>query len=139
MGIPFTIAEAARLIESRKLSPVELVRMLLARIQRIDPVISAFITVTAELALEQARAAEDEIGKGRYRGPLHGIPFGAKDNYETRGILTTGHSKVYASHVPNENAAVIDRLYASGAVLLGKLALHELAHGGPSFDLPWPR
>jgi aspartyl-tRNA(Asn)/glutamyl-tRNA(Gln) amidotransferase subunit A len=137
-SFPRTIAEASRLIRSRALSPIELVRALLERIETIDPVISSFITVTADVALEQARKAESEIAKGMYRGPLHGIPFGAKDNYNTRGILTTGHSKVYERHVPGENAAVIDQLYDSGAVLMGKLALHELAHGGPSFDLPWP-
>ena len=113
-------------------------RGLLQRIEALDPIISSFITITAEQALEQARKAEGEIANGRYRGPLHGIPFGAKDNFETRGIRTTGHSKVYEHHVPRDDAAVIDQLYAAGAVLMGKLALHELAHGGPSFDLPWP-
>ena len=136
--LPRTITEASRLIAARKLSPVELVHALLARIETIDPKIASFITVTAEQALAQAREAESEIAKDRYRGPLHGIPFGAKDNYETRGILTTGHSRIYEKHVPEENAAVIDQLYAAGAVLIGKCALHELAHGGPSFDLPWP-
>ena len=136
--LPRTITEASRLIAARELSPVELVRALLERIERIDPIVSAFITVTAEEALAQARAAEREIGKGGYRGALHGIPFGAKDNYETRGIRTTGHSRRYEHHVPREDAAVIERMYAGGAVLMGKLALHELAHGGPGFDLPWP-
>ncbi|HEV7800014.1 MAG TPA: amidase [Burkholderiales bacterium] len=137
-SFPRTITEASRLIETRKVSPVELVQTLLERIDAIDPIISSFLTVTADHALAQARVAESEIAKGAYRGPLHGIPFGAKDNYETRDILTTGHSRAYAKHVPRENAAVIDRLYDAGAVLMGKLALHELAHGGPSFDLPWP-
>ena len=137
-GLPRTIAEAARLIETRALSPVELVRTLLERIEAFDSVTSSFLTVTAEEALVQARQAESEATKGHYRGALHGIPFGAKDNYETRGIRTTGHSRVYEHYVPRENAAVIDRLYEAGAVLMGKLALHELAHGGPSFDLPWP-
>ncbi|MDB5863409.1 MAG: amidase [Betaproteobacteria bacterium] len=111
---------------------------MLERIATTDRVISSFLTVTADEAMAQAHSAEAEIAKGRYRGPLHGIPFGAKDNYETRGILTTGHSRAYAGHVPRDNAAVIDRLYEAGSVLCGKLALHELAHGGPSFDLPWP-
>src|SRR5512132_126664 len=133
-SLPRTIAEASRLIEARALSPVELVRALLQRIEAIDPAISSFLTVTGETALAQARAAEMDIANGRYRGPLHGIPFGAKDNYATDGIRTTGHSKVYERHVPRENAAVIDQLYGAGAVLMGKLALHELAHGGPSFD-----
>jgi len=136
--LPRTIAEASRLLESRVLSPVELVRALLQRIETVEPVISSFLTVTAEAALDQARAAEAEITKGRRRGPLHGIPFGAKDNFETRGIRTTGHSRVYEKHVPQADAAVIEQLYGAGAILMGKLALHELAHGGPSFDLPWP-
>jgi len=137
-ALPRTIVEASRLLETHALSPVELVRALLQRVESIEPVISSFITVTAEAALDQARTAEREIAKGRRRGPLHGIPFGAKDNFETRGIRTTGHSRIYENHVPRDNAAVIERLYAAGAVLMGKLALHELAHGGPSFDLPWP-
>jgi aspartyl-tRNA(Asn)/glutamyl-tRNA(Gln) amidotransferase subunit A len=136
--LPRTIVEASRLLDSRALSPVELVRALLKRVESVEPVISSFLTITAEAALDQARAAEGEIAKGRRRGPLQGIPFGAKDNFETRGIHTTGHSRVYESHVPRNNAAVIDRLLGAGAVLMGKLALHELAHGGPSFDLPWP-
>ena len=92
--LPRTIAEASRLLESRALSPVELVRALLQRIEAVEPVISSFLTITADAALDQARAAEAEIAKGRRRGPLHGIPFGAKDNFETRGIRTTGHSRV---------------------------------------------
>ena len=138
MQLPRTIAEAARQIESRKLSPVELTQHLLERVSLLDPAIRAYITVTADTALAQARAAETEIARGHYRGPLHGIPFGAKDNYETAGILTTGHSKAYADHMPGGDAAVIEKLYQSGSVLMGKLALHELAHGGPCFDLPWP-
>ncbi len=136
--LPDTLAEAARLIESRALSPVELTEAVLARIERVEPALHAHITVAAEHVREQARRAADEIAHGRYRGVLHGIPFGVKDNYETAGIRTTGHSRAYRDHVPPSNAFVIDRLYESGAVLVGKHALHELAHGGPSFDLPWP-
>src|SRR5688572_18617329 len=138
MAFPRTIAEASKLIAARELSPVELVGALIERIAAIDPAISSFLTVTAEQALAQARTAEAEIARGAVRGPLHGIPFGAKDNFETAGIRTTGHSRAYEHHVPAENAAVIDRLDEAGAILTGKLALHELAHGGPSFDLPWP-
>ncbi len=137
-NLPDTIASAARLIEARELSPLELVDGLLKRIASIDPVVSAFITVTAELAVAQAHQAESEISKGRYRGPLHGIPFGLKDIYETAGIRTTGHSRAYANHIPRINASVVDKLYDAGAILMGKLATHELAHGGPSFDLAWP-
>ena len=137
-NLPDTIATASRLIKARDLSPVELVEGLLKRIALLDPVINSFITVTAEEAITRARKAESEISKGRYRGPLHGIPFGLKDIYETAGIRTTGQSKVYANHIPRSNASVVDKLYDAGAVLMGKLATHELAHGGPSFDLPWP-
>ena len=99
---------------------------------------NAYITVTAELARRQAKRAEREIARGNYRGPLHGIPFGLKDIYGTKGILTSGHSKVCIDNIPKEDAATTRRLHDAGAVLLGKLATHEFAHGGPSFDLPWP-
>jgi aspartyl-tRNA(Asn)/glutamyl-tRNA(Gln) amidotransferase subunit A len=136
--IPDTLAEAARLIQSRALSPVELTEAVLARIEQVEPALHAHITVTAEHARAQARRSMEEIARGRYRGALHGIPFGVKDNYETAGIRTTGHSRAYLDHVPASDAFVVERLYAAGAVLVGKHALHELAHGGPSFDLPWP-
>ena len=133
-----TIAQAAGLIGARKLSPVELVDAYLARIEALNPQLDAFITVTAELAKEQARKAESEIAAGRWRGPLHGIPFGLKDMIDTRGILTTAHSRVLEKNIPATDATVVTRLYEAGGVLLGKLATHEFAHGGPSFDLPWP-
>jgi aspartyl-tRNA(Asn)/glutamyl-tRNA(Gln) amidotransferase subunit A len=133
-----SVAQTAELIRKRKLSPVELTKSFLARIEAYDPQLNAFITVTADLALKQARRAEREIAKREYRGALHGIPFGLKDIYNTKGILTSGHSRVCIDHVPNEDAATTRKLYEAGAVLLGKLATHEFAHGGPSFDLPWP-
>ncbi len=133
-----TVAAAARLIEQRQISPVELTQALLDRIAALDAQINAFITITGELALKQARAAEAEIGAGRYRGPMHGIPFALKDIINTEGILTSGHSKIAMDNFPAHDATVVTRLYESGAVLLGKLATHEFAHGGPSFDLPWP-
>jgi len=133
-----SIAEAARLIRSRKLSPVELAQAHLERISELDGQLSAFITLTAELALKQARQAEREIARRRYRGPLHGIPIGLKDIYNTKGILTSGHSRVCIDNIPERDAATVTKLYQAGAVLLGKLATHEFAHGGPSFDLPWP-
>jgi aspartyl-tRNA(Asn)/glutamyl-tRNA(Gln) amidotransferase subunit A len=136
--LPETLAETARLIRSRALSPVELTDAVLARIERIEPAVHAHITVTAEHARAQARHATEEIARGHDRGLLHGIPFGVKDNYETAGILTTGHSRAYREHVPASDAFVVERLYENGAVLVGKHALHELAHGGPSFDAPWP-
>ena len=132
------IAEAARLIQSGKLSPVELTEALLSRIGRLDNRVQAFITLTADRALAAARSAEAEIKSGRYRGPLHGIPFGLKDIYNTAGLLTSGGSAVAANNVPAEDATATRKLLEAGAILLGKLQTHEFAHGGPSFDLPWP-
>lgn len=133
-----TIADAARLIERKQLSPVELTEVFLRRIETLDPQLNAFITVTADLALGQARAAEKEIVAGKYRGPMHGIPFGLKDIYCTNGIATTCHSKICKDHIPKFDATTVAKLYDAGAILLGKLSTHEFAHGGPSFDLPWP-
>ncbi|HEV2301087.1 MAG TPA: amidase [Stellaceae bacterium] len=133
-----TIAEAARLIEKRELSPVELVESRLERIARLDGRLNSFIRVLPEEARAAARAAEAEIAGGRYRGALHGIPIGLKDIYETAGVATTGHSKVMQDHVPQQDAFSVARLKAAGAIVVGKLATHEFALGGPSFDLPWP-
>src|SRR6266566_4782808 len=133
-----TIAEAARLIEQHEVSPVELVDSRLARIEKLDGQLHSFIRVLADTARADARAAESEIAAGRYRGPLHGIPIGLKDIYETAGVATTGHSKVMQDHVPKADAFAVKRLKAAGAVVMGKLATHEFALGGPSFDLPWP-
>ena len=133
-----TLAEAARLIASRELSPVEYTQALMARADALDAQVNAFITRTNERALEQARTAEVEIAKGRHRGPLHGIPFGLKDIYDTAGIRTTGHSKLGLDNVPATTATAAQWLLDAGAVLLGKLATHEYASGGPSLDLPWP-
>src|SRR5215210_3930762 len=133
-----TLAEAARLIETRELSPVELVDSRLSRIEQFDDRLHSFIRVLAQEARAAARAAEAEIAAGRYRGPLHGIPIGLKDIYETAGVATTGHSKVMQDHVPKADAFSVARLRDAGAVLVGKLATHEFAFGGPSFDLPWP-
>jgi aspartyl-tRNA(Asn)/glutamyl-tRNA(Gln) amidotransferase subunit A len=132
------IAEAARLIEQRRLSPVDLTQAFLDRIEALDAQLNAYLLVTAERALEAARAAEAEIAAGRYRGPMHGIPFALKDIYCTSGIRTTCHSRTRADYVPGFDATTVAKLYDSGAVLLGKLSTHEFAHGGPSFDLPWP-
>jgi aspartyl-tRNA(Asn)/glutamyl-tRNA(Gln) amidotransferase subunit A len=133
-----TIAEAGRLIAAKRLSPVELARAFLDRIAAFDAQLNAYITVTADLALDQARKAEAEIAAGQYRGPLHGIPFALKDIYATAGIRTTGHSRSAQDFVPDRDATSVTKLYQAGGVLLGKLATHEFAHGGPSFDLPWP-
>ncbi|MEC8198979.1 MAG: amidase, partial [Pseudomonadota bacterium] len=103
-----------------------------------NPQLDAFVTPTLELAVEQAKSAEAEIAAGNHKGPLHGVPFGLKDIYETKGILTSGHSKVMEDHIPEQDATTTAKLYEAGMVLLGKLSTHEFAHGGPSFDLPWP-
>jgi aspartyl-tRNA(Asn)/glutamyl-tRNA(Gln) amidotransferase subunit A len=133
-----SIATLAELIAARKLSPVELTDALIQRVERFDAQTRAFITPTFDLARRQARAAEAEIAAGRYRGPLHGIPFALKDIYDTQGILTSAHSRIFIDRIPAEDATTTRRLYDAGAVLLGKLATHEMAHAGPSFDLPWP-
>lgn len=133
-----TIASASRLVAKREISPVELAQSLLDRIVSLDSRVNAFLTVTAELAMDQARRAEREINSGHYRGPLHGIPVGLKDIYYTAGIRTTGHSKVASEFVPLFDATTTKKLADSGAILMGKLATHEFAHGGPCFDLPWP-
>src|SRR5580704_4403385 len=133
-----TIAEAGALIGKRELSPVELTESRLARIERLDGKLHSFIRVLREPALTAARAAEAEIMAGTRRGPLHGIPIGLKDIYETKGAPTTGHSKILIDHVPQQDATSVRRLTDAGAIVVGKLATHEFALGGPSFDLPWP-
>ncbi len=132
------IAQAARLIERKQLSPVELTQALLDRAEALDPQLNAYLLLTADQALAQARAMEAEIAAGRYRGALHGIPFALKDIFSTAGIRTTGQSRICADAVPTQDAAAVTRLYEAGGILLGKLATHEFAHGGPSFDLAWP-
>ncbi len=133
-----TIAEAAHLFDQRKLSPVELTRACLDRIARLDGTLHSFIRVLPDHALAAARAAEAAIMAGERRGPLHGIPIGLKDIYDTKGIPTTAHSRQLEHNVPTEDATCTRLLAAAGTVLLGKLATHEFAFGGPSFDLPWP-
>lgn len=121
--------EAAELLKTRQISPVELAQAQLARIAQLDPHLNCFITMTPELALQQARQAEMEIGRGDYRGALHGIPLALKDLYETQGIRTTAGSTFFADYVPESDAAVVQNLKGAGAVLLGKLNMHEIALG----------
>jgi aspartyl-tRNA(Asn)/glutamyl-tRNA(Gln) amidotransferase subunit A len=125
-----SIDEASARIAARELSPVDLTRAYLERIERIDKKINAYITVTAEQALTQARALEAELAAGKRRGPLHGIPLALKDNMDTAGIRTTAASAVYEDRVPTEDAECVQRLRAAGAVFLGKLNMHEFAFGG---------
>lgn len=133
-----TIAEAASLIRRRELSPVDLTRAFVERIEALNPTLNAYVRPTPERALDDARAAEAEIAAGRYKGPLHGIPIAIKDIYDTAGIPTTGHSHLHVDRVPARDAHTVAMLRDAGTVLLGKLATHEFAFGGPAFDLPWP-
>ncbi|GJD53247.1 Glutamyl-tRNA(Gln) amidotransferase subunit A [Methylobacterium crusticola] len=133
-----TVAQAGRLFRSRALSPVELTAAYLARIAALDPALNAFIAVTQERALAEARQAEEELGRGHDRGPMHGIPYGLKDIFETADLRTTAQSRLLAAHVPRRDCTVQARLRAGGGVLLGKQSTWEFALGGPSFDLPWP-
>ena len=129
-----TISHAAPALRAGATSAVELTRMCLARIELLDGLLNAFITVTAEAALEEAGQADRELAAGRDRGPLHGIPVAIKDLVDTGGVLTTYGSRYYADHVPEEDAAVIKRLRDAGAVSLGKTGLHELAFGTTSVN-----
>jgi aspartyl-tRNA(Asn)/glutamyl-tRNA(Gln) amidotransferase subunit A len=124
-----TLEAAAEAIRTRRMSPVSLVESCLARIEAVEPRLNAFITVTAELAREQARQAEREIETGRYKGPLHGMPVAVKDLFATKGIHTTAGSRILADWVPDEDATVVRKLRQAGAVLLGKLGMHEFAYG----------
>ncbi|SVE50482.1 uncharacterized protein METZ01_LOCUS503336, partial [marine metagenome] len=126
------ISEAAQLVRAGQLSPVELTKACLERIERVDPALNAFITVTADAALAEARAAESELAQGRWRGPLHGIPIAFKDLVDTEGVRTTAASGLFADRVPARDAEVIRRLQEAGAVCLGKLNMHELAYGASS-------
>jgi len=120
----------AALVRAGQASPVELVRMYLERIDRLDGRLRAYITVTREAALDAARRAEQAAGRGGALGPLHGVPFAVKDQFATRGVRTTAGSRILADHVPDEDATVVARLVAAGGILLGKLNLTEFALGG---------
>lgn len=133
-----SIAEVSALIRDKALSPVEYVKALIERTEAINPLLDAFVLTTPEVALRQAEKAEAEITSGNWRGPLHGIPFALKDIYDTAGIRTTAHSKQLLNNVPENDAATVRNLLDAGAVLMGKLATHEFAHGGPTFDLAFP-
>ncbi|CAE6737766.1 amidase [Paraburkholderia aspalathi] len=136
--MPFTLAEASRQIASRRLSPVELVKESLQLIERLNPQVNAFITVTSETALASARAAEKRIMRDGPRSSLDGIPIAHKDLFDTAGVRTTAHSRLLENNIPVSDATVVAKLDAAGSIMLGKLATLEFALGGPSFDLPWP-
>jgi aspartyl-tRNA(Asn)/glutamyl-tRNA(Gln) amidotransferase subunit A len=133
-----SVAEAASLIAAKRISPVELTRAYLARIERLNGTLHAYVRVLHDEALAAARAAEAEILAGRYRGPLHGIPIGLKDIYDTAGIPTEGGSKSCLGRVPAKDATTTRLLREAGAVLLGKLTTWEFAIGGTAFDTPFP-
>jgi aspartyl-tRNA(Asn)/glutamyl-tRNA(Gln) amidotransferase subunit A len=121
--------QVGALVAKGKVSPVELVEAYLGRIEKLNPKLNAYITVMAEAARGEARAAEEEIRRKKYRGPLHGFPIALKDNIYTKGVRTTAGSKVLAEFVPDTDATVVERLRAAGAILLGKTGMHEFAYG----------
>jgi aspartyl-tRNA(Asn)/glutamyl-tRNA(Gln) amidotransferase subunit A len=133
-----TIAEAAAGLRRGDYSPIDLTESCLERIEALDQKLHSFITLTADLARGQARRAEQELRSGKDRGPLHGIPIALKDLYMTKGIRTTCHSAVLENWLPDDDATAVVRLQEAGAILLGKLGMHEFAFGGPSIDAPFP-
>jgi len=130
--VRITILELSQRLRKREISPVELTEDCLARIEKLNPTLNAFINVTAESALLQARQAGAEIRRGNWRGPLHGIPLGLKDLIDMAGVRTTAASALFKDRIPTEDAEVVRRLKDAGAILLGKQNLHEFAYGGSS-------
>jgi len=121
--------ELSWLIQKREISPVEIVKAHLNRIESLEPILNSFITLLADQAMEAARQAEKEIQAGRYRGPLHGIPLGLKDLFYTKGIRTTSGSKIFDTFIPNVDGTVVTKLKEAGTLLLGKLNMHPFAYG----------
>ncbi len=137
--LPFLSAtDLADLFKSRQASPVEATQAYLDRIERVDPALNSYITVTAERAMDEARQAEVEIAAGNHRGPLHGVPVAVKDQFCTDGVLTTGGSEILREYVPDYDATVMAKLKDAGAVLLGKLNMSEFAMGD-AFHHPYGR
>src|SRR5215475_4946421 len=124
-----TLTRAAAMIRRKEISPVELTEAVLRRTQALNDRMRAFITITAETAIERARHAERELLAGNEVGPLHGVPISLKDLYDTKGIRTTAGSRVFENRVPTDDASVVGNLYSAGAVLIGKANLHEFAYG----------
>lgn len=133
-----TLAQAAAGLRRKDYSPAELTEACLKRIDATDGKLHSFITLTSDHARARARQAEQELASGKDRGPLHGIPVALKDLYMTKGIRTTCHSAVLEHWVPDYDATTVSKLYEAGAILLGKLGMHEFAFGGPSVDAPFP-
>lgn len=129
-----TATELAPLIQTRQLSPVELTKHILNRLEKIEPTINAYITPLNKLALKQACEAEDHIMHGQYKGSLHGIPIGIKDNYKTKGIRTTAGTKIFADYIPNKTATAVNKLLGAGGIMLGKLNMHQLGAGSTGIN-----
>ena len=137
--IPFRGAlEIAAAIRDKRLSATQYLEYVLNRIEQHDPALNTVITLNADAALTAAHEADQAVSNGAVLGPLHGVPFGLKDIIDAVDLPTTAHSRIYANNMPIEDAAVTAHLKQSGAILVAKLATHEFAFGGPSFDLPWP-
>jgi len=136
--IYLSLAEAAQLVAKREVSPVDLTEACIARAEALDGKLNAYLTMTFDTARKQAQVAADDIAAGRYRGPLHGIPFAIKDLYETAGVRTTAGSQLREHFVPQEDARTVELLKQAGIVLLGKLNLHEWAMGGTNVNEYYP-
>src|SRR6476646_5151775 len=130
--LALSLGEVAELTRAKKVSPVEVTEASLSAIEHLNPKLNAFITLTADSALAEARTAEAEIQRGNYRGPLHGVPIALKDIIDTAGVRTTAASALFKDRVPEHDAEIVWRLKAAGAISLGKLNLHEFAYGGSS-------
>ncbi|HUK39770.1 MAG TPA: amidase [Candidatus Acidoferrales bacterium] len=129
-----TISEIAPLIRKKQISPVELAKRYLDKIQKLNPTLNAYLAIMEQEAITAARRAEREIAKGNYLGPLHGVPFSIKDNIATKGVTTTAGSKILADWVPDFDATIVDRLKKAGVVILGKTNMHEWAKGSNSIN-----
>jgi aspartyl-tRNA(Asn)/glutamyl-tRNA(Gln) amidotransferase subunit A len=130
--LELNLTDLAKSIAARKLSSAEAVSAALARLERLEGKLNAFITVLREQAPAEAKQADEEIARGNYRGPLHGVPVTIKDMFETAGVLTTGGSKILADWIPDRDSALVERLRAAGAIIIGKTNLDEFGHGGTS-------
>src|SRR5437660_6306589 len=133
-----SVAEAASLIAAKQLSPVELTRAYLDRIERLNGTLHAYVRVLHDQALTAARMATEEISAGHYRGPLHGVPIGLKDIYDTAGVPTEGGSKLCLGRIPASDATTTILLKKAGAILLGNLTTGELPSAGPASDSRFP-
>lgn len=134
-----SMTEVSEKIRTKEVSPVEVTQSALARLEEVEPTLTAFVTTTPELALEQAEIAEKEIGDGNYRGPLHGIPLAVKDLYDTAGVRTTSSSAQRTDYVPDADSVSVAKLYEAGMILIGKTHTHEFAYGAttPTTGNPW--